>query len=93
MNRRLIDITEEDLRELVAREVKSALRTTEVATASAQGIVSGRKNIAKALGIGVDKLDNMIAKGDLKGAVKRNGRTLICDITKAFNSFSDQWNK
>lgn len=92
MNRRLIDITEDDLRELVAREVTRALCASDLATAS-PGIVRGRKNIAGALGIGVDKLDKMIANGDLKGAVKKNGRTLICDINKAFNAFNDQWNQ
>lgn len=54
--------------------------------------MSGRKKIAEALGIGTDKLDQMVADGYLRGAVKKNGRTMICDINKAFEAFNDEWN-
>lgn len=88
---RLIDLTESDLRRLIATEVRDALRDAQ--PAQARKIVSGRKNIAAALGISTDKLDAMIAAGDLDGAVRKNGRTLICDIAKAFDAFADPYNQ
>lgn len=89
-NERLIDLRESDLRAIVASEVAKALRAT--IRGSGSQIVSGRKKIAEALGIGTDKLDQMVADGYLRGAVKKNGRTMICDINKAFEAFNDEWN-
>ncbi len=87
---RLIDLRESDLRAIVASEVAKALRATTPSSGSR--IVRGRKKIAEALGIGTDKLDQMVADGYLRGAVKKNGRTMICDINKAFDAFNDEWN-
>lgn len=89
-NERLIDLRESDLRAIVASEVAKVLRATT--RGSGSQIVSGRKKIAEALGIGTDKLDQMVADGYLRGAVKKNGRTMICDINKAFEAFNDEWN-
>lgn len=88
---RLIDLTESDLRRLIATEVRDALRDAQPATA--RKIVSGRKHIAAALGISVDKLDRLIRDGYLAGAVQQNGRTMICDINKAFAAFGDEWHQ
>lgn len=88
-DRRLIDITESELRQIVASEVASALSCINTGSSN---IVSGRANIAKALSISTDKLDQMVAEGYLRGAIKKNGRTMICDINKAFEAFNDEWN-
>lgn len=91
MDKRLIDLTESDLTTLIEQAVRETLATMQPSRTGS--VVSGRKNIADALGISTDKLDRMVADGYLKGAIKKNGRTMICDINKAFNAFSDEWNK
>ena len=89
-DRRLIDLTESDLVELIRQVVLSTTTATTPSGASSN-IVSGRANIAKALGISVDTLDRRIQDGTLKRAIRKNGRTIICDINKAFNDFNDIW--
>lgn len=85
--RRLIDLTAGDLYALVRTAVSEITRQAPQQTT----IVSGRKNIAATLGISVDKLDQLVRDGYLAGAVKQNGRTMICDINKAFDHFGDDW--
>lgn len=86
--RRLIDLTAGDLYALVRTAVSEITRQSP---AQQTAIVSGRKNIAAALGISVDKLDQLVRDGYLADAVKQNGRTMICDINKAFAAFGDEW--
>lgn len=85
--RRLIDLTAGDLYALVRTAVSEITRQAHQQTT----IVSGRKNIAATLGISVDKLDQLVRDGYLAGAVKQNGRTMICNIDKAFAAFGDEW--
>lgn len=89
-DRRLIDLTESDLVELI-RQVVLSTTTATTPSSTSSNIVSGRANIAKALGISVDTLDRRIQDGTLKRAIRKNGRTIICDINKAFNDFNDIW--
>ena len=85
----MIDLTAGDLYALVRTAVSEITRQSPAQQTAA--IVSGRKNIAAALGISVDKLDQLVRDGYLAGAVKQNGRTMICDINKAFDHFGDEW--
>lgn len=82
-------MTADDLYQLVRTAVSEMVGEASTGRPS---IVSGRKNIASALGISVDKLDKMIAQGDLGSSIKRNGRSIICDIDKAFDAFNDKYN-
>ena len=92
-DRRLIDLTEQELYESISRIVADALTRVKHESTESATIVRGRKNIARALGISEDKLDKMVKEGTLKRAVKKNGRAMICDINKAFEDFNDIYNQ
>lgn len=83
---RIIDLTVSELRSLIRRSVAEALSDLESAEKTPD-FVYGIKGLAELLNISERQARYIKNRGDLRGAIRQSGRTIVTDARKALELF------